>query len=546
MSRGIVMETGSKHVIVLMPDGQFRKVRTALRPQIGEEFAFAEQRRLRRPRKLYSFSAGAAALLLLMFAPLWVQQMSKQSPVVAYLTIDVNPSIELGIDKEEHVVELRPINVDGADVAKGLKFKGLPLPEVTEAIMDRISAGPYLNSGEGDVVIASVAVGDRIQPATEVDLTEDMDAAVRSSLAKTEKGRQLKVEITKLSAPQEVRDEGKREGLSSGKMAFYLMAKKQGYRLSIEQLKHESIHNAAKSMGGVAAVMGEDAKADSGKKTASGGGAGNGKGTESAKNGSGGKAGATGTSTQPVPAGPGKTPAASVSPKADKAGSEQTLREQQKQQLKALLEQERQKHQDRQGNKRHAPNKDAKKPGAVINIDDRVANNGKHSPGNNHRGSQGRGGYQSGRDLQNKKDSAKLQQAPPAQQQSKSGVGQPGGQGSKRSDDNSQGGKKEAQNASDGRHNGVSAGSINGSDKQKSSKSDKSDKSDKSHASGNNKDKTSSDKTASDRNGSGKRNDSGSTASKGRGEGGGEPSNRGGNDNKQAKDNAKSASRQGR
>ena len=37
MNRGIVMENGKRHVIVMMPDGQFRKVPTNKQPQIGEE-----------------------------------------------------------------------------------------------------------------------------------------------------------------------------------------------------------------------------------------------------------------------------------------------------------------------------------------------------------------------------------------------------------------------------------------------------------------------------------------------------------------------------
>ncbi|MBP3965706.1 anti-sigma factor domain-containing protein [Paenibacillus lignilyticus] len=260
MSRGIVMETGHKYVILLMPDGQFRKVPTGRKPQVGEEFSFTEQRRFAQPRKLYSFSAGAAAILLLLFVPFLLNHMNQGPQVVAYLTMDVNPSIELGITADEHVEELRAINNDGVDVTEGLAYKGLTLEQVTEAIMDRISAGPYLNSGEGDVIITSVLVANPAESEYENTVTTHMDAAVRKSLSKTDKGRKLKVEVTTLSAPKEIRDEAKQDGLSAGKLAFYLMAKKQGHKVTIEQLKTQSIHKTAKPWGGVKAVINDNNK----------------------------------------------------------------------------------------------------------------------------------------------------------------------------------------------------------------------------------------------------------------------------------------------
>ncbi|SFJ00925.1 Anti-sigma factor N-terminus [Paenibacillus sp. UNC496MF] len=428
MSRGIVMETGSTHVIVLMPDGQFRKVRTALKPQVGDEITFAEQRRLRRPRKLYSFSVGAAAIMLMLFIPLFVQHVSKQPDVVAYLTMDVNPSIELGINKDERVESLRAINADGADVTKGLAYKGRPLPEVTEAIMDRISAGPYLNSGEGDVVITSVAVGGAVKPAEEIGLTSHMDEAVRKSLAKTEKGRQLKIEVTTLSAPQDVRDEATKIGLSSGKMAFYLMAKNQGYRVTIKELKQESLHQAAKPMGGVAAVMGagKDAKKnDDAKKP---------------------DPSATKQQTErPKPSAPAPS----------KEAEKEALRQKQKEQLHALLEKDQEKRKERRernGQKDGDSNKggkhggqgnggkknsDSDKPsglqGGVVNI-----GAPQHSPGNNPGGGGGK----------------------PAQ--AALNASKPKDGGDSKGNSKGKGGKDEAKNASDGRPSRVTTASAGG------------------------------------------------------------------------------------
>ncbi|QHW33298.1 anti-sigma factor domain-containing protein [Paenibacillus rhizovicinus] len=507
MSRGIVMETGSKHVIVLMPDGQFRKVRTALKPGIGEEFTFSEQRRMQRTRKLYSFSVGAAAIMLLLFVPVIAQHFSHPSSVVAYLTMDVNPSIELGIDKNERVEELRPINTDGEDVTKGLKFKGQSLQTVTEAIMDRISAGPYLNSGEGDVVITSVAVGAQVKPAEEVSLTSHMDDAVRKSLSKTEKGRQLAIEVTTVSAPEGIRDEAKRAGISSGKMAFYLMAKEQGYRISIKDLKQESIHQAAKPMGGVAAVMKNQESSAKVSKPA---------GTDPNK----------AQTAAPQTVNPQTVKPQASKPPASKETDNEKLWEKQKQQLEDLLKKEQAKHNKWSGSKKGSGNgKNVSGNGKKSSGNDKsgsgndrtlqqggVINISEHSPGNNTGGS-GSGGAVGGQGGGSSSSHGKGSSSSPGSagingqkngsgddrsQGNKSGKGGAGSQGNNGSggkngfggvpwskpkapskqqsqtnskssgtisgnkgSDNKEGGREEAKNASDSRHSGVNQGKEN-------------------------------------------------------------------------------------
>lgn len=265
MSCGIVIENGKRHVIVMMPDGQFRKVPTNKQPQIGEEITFNERARLRRPRALYSTSIAAAAVLLLLCLPLFVKERPVDSEVVAYLTMDINPSIELGINKDERVEELNAINKDGAAVTANLTYKGLPVEQVAEAIMDRVDAGRYIKNGEGDVVITSVLVNEEPVPAYEKDLKKHIDAAVRRALAKMDKAANEHVEVTTLSAPKEVREEAKADGLSSGKMSFYLLAKSQGHQVTIEELKTHSIHQTAKAWGGVKSVI-QDSKSDDSNK----------------------------------------------------------------------------------------------------------------------------------------------------------------------------------------------------------------------------------------------------------------------------------------
>ncbi|QYR22853.1 anti-sigma factor domain-containing protein [Paenibacillus sp. sptzw28] len=254
MNRGIVIEIGKRHAIVLTPDGQFRKVPARRNTAVGEEINFS-QRELARPRGLYSIGIAAAAVMLLLFIPFLMKQYGTQKPVAAYLTMDINPSVELGVDDTDRVVELRALNKDGAAVISSVKFKGLPVDQVAGQIIEHVEAGPYLKSGEGDIVITSVLIKADSAPGYESQLTARVDAAVRKVLAKSDKRAGGSIVVTTLSAPKEVRDEANVKGLSAGKMTVYLLAKSQGRDVSIEQLKTESIHQTVQAWGGLDAIV---------------------------------------------------------------------------------------------------------------------------------------------------------------------------------------------------------------------------------------------------------------------------------------------------
>ncbi|WP_274649292.1 anti-sigma factor domain-containing protein [Paenibacillus humicola] len=261
MNRGIVMEIGKRHLVVLTPDGQFRKVPASKTAVVGEEIRYAEPAAYRRPRTLHSALIGAAAVILLLCVPVFVKQYASGSPVVAYLTMDINPSVELGVGEDDRVMELRAVNGDGAVITKGLPYKGQPVETVASAIMGRVKDSSYFHDGEGDVVITTVVVDKNHSSDFEAKLSEKVDDAVRKSLQKSPKeGEPLHVDVTTLSAPKELRDEANKQGVSAGKMAVYLLAKSNGYNIPLKELETRSIDDATEPLGGLEAVLDEPKK----------------------------------------------------------------------------------------------------------------------------------------------------------------------------------------------------------------------------------------------------------------------------------------------
>lgn len=256
MKRGVVMSIHKQHAVVMTADGQFLQAPIQGMPQIGEEIIFEEEYRKPRTVKPVYWYGSAAALIMVLFLPLLLIMQRDAHPVVAYVSMDINPSVELGVDENEKVRELRALNEDGEQIIKGLQFEGVNVETVAAAILERAKGSHYLDTPNKDIFITSVLLGD--PSALKLDyeniLTGKVDETLRAMLTNLA-AEAASANITTMSIPNEVREEASVNGISSGKMAVYLMAKEEGYSIEIEQLKQQSIDKITEPIGGVKTIV---------------------------------------------------------------------------------------------------------------------------------------------------------------------------------------------------------------------------------------------------------------------------------------------------
>src|SRR5262249_32450640 len=156
-------------------------------------------------RAFLSAGVSAAALLLLVWG-LWAFAL-RPPQVVAYVTMDVNPSVEMGLDAKEKVRKLRAVNEDAKPIIAGLIYRGKDVETVTEEIAEKLVAAHILNVEDGEVVIASVpmrTVADNWEQGVTAKMKQAIETASKPGL-----------EIMTVSLPREVRDEAKANGISA-------------------------------------------------------------------------------------------------------------------------------------------------------------------------------------------------------------------------------------------------------------------------------------------------------------------------------------------
>ncbi|GLX67610.1 anti-sigma factor domain-containing protein [Paenibacillus glycanilyticus] len=252
MKRGIILSLDNKKAVVMTADGQFISIPQQSHMRIGEETTIPAETSApkRKPKQVYWYS-GAAAAVLLFFLPFFYLTTAEAHPVVAYVSLDINPSIELGVDKQQRVQELKGLNGDGQAIVSKLDYKGKPLETVAASIMSTVASEHYLDKPDKDIVITSLALNNADD--LEQTVAGAVDQKVKDTIKQIDSTKEANVTV--LSVPTEVRDEAKANGISSGKMAVYLMAKDEGYEIELEQLKAQSIAEVTEKAGGVKKIV---------------------------------------------------------------------------------------------------------------------------------------------------------------------------------------------------------------------------------------------------------------------------------------------------
>ncbi|MEH7463097.1 anti-sigma factor domain-containing protein [Bacillus thuringiensis] len=173
MNKGIVMDIKKRSIVVLTPDGEFINCKKKLNSYvIGQEIVFHEQE-----KRQVSFSVPSilkpASLIFTCFLCVFLFLFNQpEEQALAYVSIDINPSIEASVTKGLRVTELRACNEDGKRILKELKrWKNEPLQDVVRAIVKQSKEDGYLTSDK-QVMLTSVAKEKSLEPELQKTIQE--------------------------------------------------------------------------------------------------------------------------------------------------------------------------------------------------------------------------------------------------------------------------------------------------------------------------------------------------------------------------------------
>lgn len=217
--KGIVMEIENTHAVILTRDGEFIRRLANPRWQIGDVVSCAPARRL--PRAIM---AAAASLVLLISLALGGLTLYFQEAAV--ISIDVNPSLELSLNRFDKVIEARALGADAQNLLQSISLDGLSYEDALYALLDMDAFKAYLQNNGYMLCAVQSSNAD-----SESRILSEMQAITQIAPA----------DVDIRSADEETLHAAQGHGVSLGK--YMLMEELQSLdpQTDMEECSHESV-----------------------------------------------------------------------------------------------------------------------------------------------------------------------------------------------------------------------------------------------------------------------------------------------------------------
>lgn len=184
-----------------------------------------------------SLIAAAAALVLMAgVAAGYTQQQSSQK-VFSIIGLDVNPSIELKVNKAEKVLAINALNEDAELILTGMELKGTDLKVALNALVGSMLNKGYISELANSILI-SVENANREQGVSlQQRLAEEINGLLQASSINAAVLSQT------IHADNEVQALAKAYGISQGKATLIQKIAAENKRLKLADLAGLSINN---------------------------------------------------------------------------------------------------------------------------------------------------------------------------------------------------------------------------------------------------------------------------------------------------------------
>jgi hypothetical protein len=156
---GIILELNNKRAIVMTNDAGFKAIQSKPGMFIGQQVDIGKS-----PVKMpiltgirYSYSLGFALSVVFLFILVSLVIFSSQNKVYAYMSVDINPSIELAINRDMRIITIKGLNQDGKVLLRGIHFKNMPVEKALMTLI-RIAKQNQFFHNDGHYVLIAAAI----------------------------------------------------------------------------------------------------------------------------------------------------------------------------------------------------------------------------------------------------------------------------------------------------------------------------------------------------------------------------------------------------
>lgn len=229
--RGLIVKIKGSHCIVVTADGIYKEIPLPTTPvRVGSEIYFNERtwRHLIRPVAL------AASIIVLLFSLALLRSVVTPQPA-AFVSLDINPSIELAVNQNLQVIATESYNPDGAKLLENVRLKGINLNQAVRTLVNEATRKHYLSPDREGMIVATIA-----QSLAEKIINNE---ALNNELAGATKINNVKARILVYEVDETLRQSAREQGLTAGKYLVFRQAQAAGIKVRAGDIKTKSIRS---------------------------------------------------------------------------------------------------------------------------------------------------------------------------------------------------------------------------------------------------------------------------------------------------------------
>lgn len=179
-------------------------------------------------KKLISYASVAAVLFFI-----FVQWELNNSVVSSRIYLDVNPSINIEMNKKDKIIALIALNKDGEKIVEGIDYKGKSVYTIIDELLNRMIQGNYISKDEPFLLLSTYNKDEQIAKIKE----DEIENRIRKYLEK----KSIDPIILSQKVNASIEKEEKEPELSLTKKALIQKMNTLNPNLKVEKLKNLSI-----------------------------------------------------------------------------------------------------------------------------------------------------------------------------------------------------------------------------------------------------------------------------------------------------------------
>ncbi len=236
MKKGIIMEIKQDILVMMTPEGEFLNGRKHPDQQysIGEEIPFFpvhKESTNTKPFLKWNWRISTSLITALVFIiALFSSAVLQDDRAYAYVSVDINPSMELTLNKEQKVIEIKPFNDDAKILLKKMsKWEDKDVGKVTKMIFQLSERLGYLKENQ-NVIITSSFIDDT-DHKKENELLDELNEFVQDYSS------DHRSNIIVKETSQQFREEASEKGMTAGSLIREKEQKNNDYGIEPEKEK---------------------------------------------------------------------------------------------------------------------------------------------------------------------------------------------------------------------------------------------------------------------------------------------------------------------